>query len=132
MIQKTCISSMQPVTIETKQYMFAEHVCNQGLASPRQVVADSSRYEWAQLPGLDKTTPKAGMLTPQVVNPTDNTASFAYIVKVYTGSSPRTFNEAKGLVMNDYQAWLEEQWIKGLRKKYPVIIDEKVLESISK
>jgi peptidyl-prolyl cis-trans isomerase SurA len=67
-----------------------------------------------------------------VVNPTDNTASFAYIVKVYTASSPRTFNEAKGLVMNDYQAWLEEQWIKDLRKKYPVSIDQKVLADISK
>ena len=101
-------------------------------ALSEKVVADSSRYEWAQLPGLEKTTPKAGMLTPQVVNPTDNTASFAYIVKVYTTSSPRTFNEAKGLVMNDYQAWLEEQWIKDLRKKYPVSVDQKVLAEISK
>jgi peptidyl-prolyl cis-trans isomerase SurA len=101
-------------------------------ALSEKVVADSSRYEWAQLPGLEKTTPKAGMLTPQVVNPTDNTSSFAYIVKVYTTPSPRTFNEAKGLVMNDYQAWLEEQWIKELRKKYPVTIDQRVLADISK
>jgi peptidyl-prolyl cis-trans isomerase SurA len=97
-----------------------------------KVVADSSRYEWAQLPGLEKNIPKAGTLTPQVNNPTDNTASFAYIIKVYREPSPRTFTEAKGLVMNDYQAWLEEQWIKDLRKKYPVVIDQKVFESISK
>jgi peptidyl-prolyl cis-trans isomerase SurA len=97
-----------------------------------KVVADSSRYEWTQIPGLEKTIPKAGMLTPQVVNPTDNTASFAYILKVYTESTPRSFNEAKGLVMNDYQAWLEEQWIKDLRKRYPVVIDQKVLTDISK
>ncbi|HEY6504407.1 MAG TPA: peptidylprolyl isomerase, partial [Chitinophagaceae bacterium] len=97
-----------------------------------KVVADSSRYEWAQLPGLEKSAPKAGVLTAPVINPTDNTASFTYIVKVYTTSSPRTFNEAKGLVMNDYQAWLEEQWIKELRKKYPVTIDQKVLADISK
>ena len=60
------------------------------------------------------------MLTSLTVNPTDNTASFAYIVKVYTESTPRTFNEAKGLVMNDYQTRLEEEWIKALKKKYPV------------
>lgn len=97
-----------------------------------KVVADSSRYEWTQIPGLEKTVPKAGLLTAQVINSTDNTASFAYIIKVYTGPSPRTFTEARGLVMNDYQAWLEEQWIKDLRKKYPVVIDQKVLADISK
>ncbi|MEI9806479.1 MAG: peptidylprolyl isomerase [Bacteroidota bacterium] len=101
-------------------------------ALSEKVVADSSRYEWTQLPGLDKATPKAGMLTQQVINPTDNTASFAYVVKVYTTASPRTYNEAKGLVMNDYQVWLEEQWIKNLRKKYPVSVDQKVLAEISK
>ncbi|MBL7745457.1 MAG: hypothetical protein JNN00_18450 [Chitinophagaceae bacterium] len=97
-----------------------------------KVVADSARYEWTQIPGLEKTTPRAGILTPSAVNPADNTASFAYILKVYTGSSPRTFNEAKGLVMNDYQASLEEEWIKELKKKYPVVIDQKVLSKISK
>jgi peptidyl-prolyl cis-trans isomerase SurA len=65
-------------------------------------------------------------------NATDNSASFAYIIKVYTEAAPRLFNEAKGLVMNDYQTSLEEQWIKDLRKKYPVVIDQKVLADISK
>jgi peptidyl-prolyl cis-trans isomerase SurA len=97
-----------------------------------KVVADSSRYEWTQIPGLEKLTPKAGMVTSQVVNPNDNTAAFAYILKVHTASSPRSFNEAKGLVMNDYQAWLEEEWIKNLRNKYPVKVDQKVLADISR
>jgi peptidyl-prolyl cis-trans isomerase SurA len=97
-----------------------------------KVVADSARYEWAQIPGVEKTSRKAGTLTSQIVNPTDNTASFAYIIKIYTDPAPRTFNEAKGLVMNDYQTWLEERWIKDLRKKYPVVIDQKVMAEISK
>ena len=33
-----------------------------------KVVADSSRYEWDQIPGLGKPTPKAGMLTQQTIN----------------------------------------------------------------
>jgi peptidyl-prolyl cis-trans isomerase SurA len=101
-------------------------------ALSEKVVADSSRYEWDQIPGLDKTTPKAGMLTVQTNNSSDNSSSFAYIIKVYTESTPRSFNEAKGLVMNDYQTGLEEQWIQELRKKYPVVIDQKVLAEISK
>jgi len=97
-----------------------------------KVVADSSRYEWEQIPGLDKAAPKAGMLTANTTNLKDNTFSFAYIINVYPEPSPRSYNEAKGLVMNDYQENLEKNWIEVLRKKYPVVIDQKVLSSISK
>jgi peptidyl-prolyl cis-trans isomerase SurA len=97
-----------------------------------RVVSDSSRYEWDQIPGLGKQTPRAGQLTQPSINTSDNTSSFAYILKTYTDSSPRSFNEAKGLVMNDYQSDLEAQWIKTLRKKYPVVINKKALAQISK
>jgi len=97
-----------------------------------KVVADSARYEWSQIPGMDGKTPVNGMITPLSVNPTDRTASFSLVSKVYTQPSPRTFNEARGLVMNDYQAMLEEEWIKTLKKKYPVVIDEKVLAQVLK
>lgn len=97
-----------------------------------KVVADSSRYEWPQLPSKTKIVPYTGLVTTPLINPTDNTASFAYISKVYPQPAQRTFNEAKGLVINDYQALLEEQWIKRLREKYPVKVDEKVLENLLK
>ena len=97
-----------------------------------KVVIDSARYEWTQIPGIDKETPPKGFLSSIVVNSTDQTASFALIRKVYTQSSPRSFNEAKGLVMNDYQTMLEEEWINALKKKYPVVIDQKVLATILK
>jgi peptidyl-prolyl cis-trans isomerase SurA len=94
-----------------------------------RLVTDSSRYEWDQVPGL-KGTPKEKTLTPIAVNVGDNTVSFAYIVNVYTSPSPRTFTEAKGMVMNDYQTLLEEEWIKRLREKYKVKVDEKVWEKM--
>jgi peptidyl-prolyl cis-trans isomerase SurA len=97
-----------------------------------KVVADSSRYEWSQIPNLFKMIPKAGMITTPLVNTNDNTASFAYIIQAYTQPMQRIFNEAKGLVINDYQTILETQWTEALKKKYPVVIDQKVLESISK
>lgn len=97
-----------------------------------KVVADSGRYEWSQIPGLGSLNPHPGMITSSSVNQSDNTASFAYIIKVYTQPSPRNFTEAKGLVMNDYQTILEEEWIRQLKKKYPVVVDEKVLAQISK
>jgi len=97
-----------------------------------KVLADSGRYEWSQLPGVGKNGPKSGDITPVTVNSADNTASFSYIMKVYPQAEQRSFNDAKGLVMNDYQTILEEEWIKELRKKYPVTVDQKVLNQIAK
>ena len=101
-------------------------------AMNEKVVTDSGRYEWTQIPGLEKIAPQKGTFTPTIVNTMDNTASFAYILNVYTQPSPRSFSEAKGLVMNDYQNQLEEQWVKELKKKYPVKVDQKVMAKISK
>ena len=97
-----------------------------------KVIADSSRYEWSQLPNLNKMIPKSGMKTSPVLNKNDNTTSFAYVVTVYPQPTQRSFNEARGLVINDYQALLENQWIAVLKKKYPVVINKKVLSEISK
>lgn len=97
-----------------------------------RVVSDSGRYEWPQVPGVGKMAPKAGSLTNVVVNETDRTSSFAYILDVHAEPSIRSFNEARGLVMNDYQVLVEAEWMKALRKKYPVNIDKNVLARISK
>lgn len=97
-----------------------------------RVIGDSSRYEWDQIPNLDKGIPKEGMLTEPVTNSADNTASFAYVFKTYPDPVQRSFAEAKGLVINDYQEALEKRWNDQLNKKYPVVINEKVLKSISK
>jgi len=44
--------------------------------------------------------------------------------------SPKTLNEAKGLVTADFQVNLEKEWIAYLKNKYPVKIDEAVLSTI--
>lgn len=95
-----------------------------------KVVIDSSRYEWDRLPNPNKTTPAKGLLLPPVVNDFDQTASFAYIVNAYPNPMQRNFNDAKELVMNEYQEILEKQWNDALLKKYPVKVDEKVLAEI--
>jgi peptidyl-prolyl cis-trans isomerase SurA len=97
-----------------------------------KVVVDSSKFEWDQIPGLNKAVPKAGMMIAPTINKTDNTASFAFIVNDYPKPMQRTFNEARGMVINDYQDILEKQWNETLLKKYPVVIDERVLAEISK
>lgn len=45
-------------------------------------------------------------------------------------SQPQSAQDVKGLVSTDYQQVLEQEWIKQLREKYPVVVDTKVFEKI--
>jgi peptidyl-prolyl cis-trans isomerase SurA len=97
-----------------------------------KVVADSARYELNQIPNGSNSKIKPGMITTPVINKTDNSISFAYIYKVYMQPGLRSFEEAKGLLINDYQTELEKQWVQELKQKYPVHVNENVLQSLLK
>lgn len=43
---------------------------------------------------------------------------------------PKKLNEARGIITADYQNFLEKQWIKELREKYPYEVNTEVLSSI--
>lgn len=45
-------------------------------------------------------------------------------------NQPEEMADVKGLVASDYQDDLEQQWLQGLRKKYQVKIDNKILKSL--
>ncbi len=45
---------------------------------------------------------------------------------------PEDYTDVKGLVTADYQDLLEKQWVAELRKKYPVVINREVLETVNK
>jgi peptidyl-prolyl cis-trans isomerase SurA len=44
---------------------------------------------------------------------------------------PETYKDVKGVVVNDYQKFLEDKWVKSLRKKYKVVVDKEVLKSVN-
>jgi peptidyl-prolyl cis-trans isomerase SurA len=93
-------------------------------------VADSSRFENNQLPIKEGAVIKEGWLSPTMVNETDGSTSFCYIQKLHPDNEVRSFEEAKGLVINDYQINLEEKWLEEQKKKYPIKIDEAVVKSL--
>lgn len=45
--------------------------------------------------------------------------------------APETYKDVKGAVQNDYQKYLEEIWVKKLRKKYKVKVNKKVLKTVN-
>jgi peptidyl-prolyl cis-trans isomerase SurA len=99
-------------------------------SSGGRMMGDSGRFDITQITDKDADKLKAGYLSPIIENETDKTASFYYIVNVYTKPSPRNFEESRGMVMNDYQLELEEKWISELKKKYPVKVNQLVWQDI--
>jgi peptidyl-prolyl cis-trans isomerase SurA len=59
----------------------------------------------------------------------DSTSSFV-ILKKMRSPEPKKLNEARGQITSDYQNYLEKEWIKVLKQKYPVEVDESLLSRI--
>ena len=95
-----------------------------------QAAADSGRYELSQLPIPDRTNFTAGLITAAVNNVSDGTTTFNYIIKVYRETDQRSFEDARGMVISDYQQVLEDKWLVELKKKYPVKVNEAVFKTI--
>ena len=49
-----------------------------------------------------------------------------------TLKAPESWEDEKGTVITDYQDYLEAEWVKALRAKYPVVLDKAVWEKIKK
>jgi peptidyl-prolyl cis-trans isomerase SurA len=97
-----------------------------------KITLDSSRFEITKIPGAQKTTAKAGTITRIVKNKDDNSASFALIFKIYALPGQKTFADARGDVVSDFQDSIDKKWIAALKKKYPVKVNEDVLKTIAK
>ncbi len=55
---------------------------------------------------------------------------FVFVRGKLLKKSPEDYTDVRGLVTADYQEYLEKEWIKSLRAKYPVVINRDVLKTI--
>ena len=60
----------------------------------------------------------------------DENSRFFVWVRGILEPMPKSLSEARGQATADYQEYLDKEWIKKLRSKYSVKVDEKVLQSI--
>jgi peptidyl-prolyl cis-trans isomerase SurA len=97
-----------------------------------KITSDSARFEITKIPGAVKTTAKSGTITNIVKNKDDNSASFALIFRIYSLPGQKTFADARGDVVSDFQDSIDKKWIAELKKKYPVKVNEEVLKTIAK
>lgn len=95
------------------------------------IYADSSRFEQDQLPVKQQLKKiESNYQTQPEANETGDAFTFMHVIKVYPQPETRSFDEAKGLVINDYQEQLEKQWIDALKKTYPVKINNTALQNV--
>jgi peptidyl-prolyl cis-trans isomerase SurA len=90
------------------------------------VTITDKTYEKGQDAIADKLTWSKGAST--LLNE-DNVNYFYYVTNIYPVKD-KGLNEARGLYIADYQTYLENQWVKELRAKYNIQINDDVLKSI--
>ena len=91
---------------------------------------DTGIFEHGDLKVLDQIKWKKGLSSP-VLSDVENTATLIFIKNILP-PGPKTFEEARGMIIADYQNELEKQWLVSLKKEYPVHINQKILKRLLK
>jgi len=98
--------------------------------NPNAVIIQTSTFEFDKYAFIPKDQILSGKLT-KIFN---NDGKY-YIIKTKTrfdAPQAKTLNESRGYVVAAYQDYLEKQWNESLRAKYPMQINESVLQSLIK
>jgi len=95
--------SIQKVTIDHKKFLKGDNAILDGI-------------EWK--PGTSELIPLA------------DTANVLVVVHKVVAPEPKLLDEIRGAMTADYQNYLEAEWIRELRAKYPVIVNREVFNSI--
>jgi hypothetical protein len=57
---------------------------------------------------------------------------YTFLIGKKLNYMPESYLDVRGRVIADYQEYLEKEWIRTLREKYPVTVDEKILKTVKK
>ncbi|NLO50679.1 MAG: hypothetical protein GX103_05925 [Bacteroidales bacterium] len=96
---------------------------------PLDVMIVNKKFSKGDNEFVDKVEWKAG--TSPVYSGTAGNFGLV-IVEEVVAPEHKTLGEARGLITADYQNYLEARWIEELRDKYPVVVNEKVLNELQK
>ncbi len=95
---------------------------------PLAVSISRGKYEKGQNEIIDKVVWQEGITD---LPPNGKKQSFVKIYSVME-PAPKELGEIMGIATSDYQAYLEENWLKELREKYPVAINTSGVNSLFK
>ena len=91
---------------------------------------DSGRHELEQIIEPQFAGKVATGSFSNIITNSDGTSAFVKYISLYKAGEQKSFLDARGLVISDYQNLLEEEWMQTMRKKYPVIVNESVVKQL--
>lgn len=113
----------------TKKSYTDQYILGQVNASnPLNLTIKSGLYSKGEDELVDKAPLEVG------IHDMSNPSGKKIYIQIYAVKppQPKTLSEARGMITSAYQGYLEEEWIKTLRAKYAVNINEEVFNSINK
>jgi peptidyl-prolyl cis-trans isomerase SurA len=100
------------------------------IAVYNSVYADSNRYEIDQLPVHQQVAAEKDFHTTPESNEAGDSYTFLHILQVYNQPQQKSFEDAKGLVINAYQQELEKKWLITLKNQYPVKVNATIFNTL--
>lgn len=96
--------------------------------SIRSVRIQPGKFEKGDNKFVDQTDWKKGVSKIQV----SEADRFSVVVRIddLLPLQPKALEEARGIITSDYQNYLEQEWIKELKNKYPVKVNAKVFNEL--
>ncbi|HEY4650090.1 MAG TPA: peptidylprolyl isomerase [Pontibacter sp.] len=100
---------------------------NLNTGNPLAVQIAEKKFQKGENKAIDAVEWEKGTHTMQ-----QNGREYLIIIKDVLAPGYKQLNEVRGVAISDYQNYLEEQWVKQLREKYPVSINAAEVEKLVK
>jgi peptidyl-prolyl cis-trans isomerase SurA len=93
--------------------------------TPNAITKKEGKYAHAESELIEKTNWNQG-----ISNPISISNNWYLVDLKILPPMPKSLNEAKGIVTSDFQSALEKEWVDELKTKYPVTINQSVIQSV--
>lgn len=100
---------------------------NLNTGNPLAVQISEKKFQKGENKAVDAVKWEKGTHTTQL-----NGREYLVIINDVLAPGYKQLNEVRGIAISDYQNYLEEQWVKELREKYPVSINTSEVEKLLK
>ncbi|NEM99501.1 peptidylprolyl isomerase [Pontibacter burrus] len=100
---------------------------NLNTGNPLGVQIAEKKFQKGENKAVDAVKWEKGTHTTQL-----NGREYLVIINDVLAPGYKQLNEVRGIAISDYQNYLEEQWVKELREKYPVSINTSEVEKLLK
>lgn len=100
---------------------------NLNASNPLAVQITEKKFLKGENKAIDAVDWQKGTYTSQL-----NGREYLIIIKEVLPPGYKQLNEVRGVAISDYQNYLEEQWVKELREKYPVSVNKTEVEKLIK